>query len=296
MRRREATGRVCLADRPLTPRRTWPLDRDVRAALVVLWVAVAVELLASPASAQTNLLAEGQRLFRRGDFEAAAQAYDRALETREGLSRDDVLAIQHDLALVRAALRDDAGAERALTALLSLDAAATLDDRAPPSLGRTLERLRAEVVPLSIADAEAPAGAETVLTIRVVDPASLVREVRVELQDGDAWTPRVGTEHRLPPGTAYVVTAIGPGGAVLLTLGDRDAPRTLATRVVPTREDSLLASDAPTDPTEPRSERRAWPWVVGVGAVVLAGVGVALAIALRPNDVRTQPTGPMPIP
>lgn len=265
----------------------------MRAALVVLWVAVAVELLASPASAQTNLLAEGQRLFRRGDFEAAAQAYDRALEAREGLSRDDVLAIQHDLALVRAALRDDAGAERALTALLSLDAAATLDDRAPPSLGRTLERLRAEVVPLSLTDQETPAGAETVLTIRVVDPASLVREVRVELQDGDAWTPRVGTEHRLPPGTAYVVTAIGPGGAVLLTLGAHDAPRTLAARAVPRREDSPLA---PTDPNEPRSERRAWPWVVGVGAVVLASVGVALAIALRPNDVRTQPTGPMPIP
>ncbi len=97
-----------------------------------------------------------------GEFEAACQRLD-ALRDADGFDAEARLKTLKYLGACRHALRDDAGADEAWTALLVLDPTAALDPvQFPPDMVRFFGkvRLRAEAAARARADAEARAKAE----------------------------------------------------------------------------------------------------------------------------------------
>lgn len=250
---------------------------------LVALLAMAQLASAPVARAQTNLDAARSR-FRAGDFEGAATAFEALLESERGLERADLVAIFTELAVVRAALDDDAGSDAALSALLSLDPTAELPGDARPSLHRAIARLRDQSGPLALVVERAPSTDGETVEIRVEnDIGGLTRERRVVVIDG---APQRGARHELPAGSRFFVEVLGPGGALLVSEGSRANPLVVASRV---------AASVPPREEEDRA-RSPWPWIGVAIAVVAVGAGVGLYFGLRDTSVTTLPTNPMPAP
>ncbi len=249
-----------------------------------------------PAAAQPAGLQAAARQFRDGAFADAEETYQALLAADEGLDRSTLESVYRALTMVRRALQDDAGVERALTALLSLDPDAVLED-APPSLGRVVERLREEIrAPVGVEVQSEVRGGEARVTVRATeDVASLVRSVRLYVREEEGWRARSGDTHRLAPDTEYFAEAVGPGGAVLASDGSATDPR---------RTDPAPAGAGPRGPVaeDPSNENdtaeggSVWRWLGPVLGVLLVGAAVALTLVLRDPTQTTRPTGPMPVP
>ena len=250
---------------------------------------VASLIMATGASAQSDDLTEARAAYLRGDFEAAAAAYQAALASSSGLNRGTLEQALTDLAIVQHASRDTEGAEAALTQLLAIAPDAALPDVAPPSLRARFEELREQVprLELAVRDEATADGARVVVAV-IGDPG-LVRSTSVMVRDGGGWVAHEGTSVAIPGDSTYYVEAHGPGGVVVARAGSADRPRTAAS--------ALGGGGTETFDDEDGEEGGAsgWKWALAIGAVVVAGaLATGLAIGLQDDSVTTVPTFPMP--
>lgn len=241
---------------------------------------------AQPEDARTALQ-EARRAFDQARLDASLRAYDRAV--RAGLPRRTLVTLLGERAVVAHALGDQAGVERDLRALLSLDRAGELADEAPPSLRRRLDALRPQATALRV-DVVATPTTEG-WTVRVLvrgDDASLVQDTRVEIEHPDGSTETLSTSRRQVQVPEYSdrlrvrAVALGHGGHRLVRSEVRDVERPGGDR----RDRDPLEEDA-----TPRDPRRVKMGVgIAVGLAIVLAVGIGLSVRTPESGIR--PTAP----
>ncbi len=232
--------------------------------LVVLWV------LPAGASAQ---LAEGRRRLEEADFEGAIVALDLA-EQEDGLTREDVIAIFEARAIARRATGDVAGAREDLQRLASLDPAHVFPAEAPPELADELAEV-ASAAPLEIVvEWEDEASDRVTVDARITgDSTGLVTDVVIWTRSGPSpWRRSTGSSATVDVRTSSgqvqgYVEALGPGGAVIATVGSRESPLLHRIGVV----------DTPTTPATPGGPADDTLLHIGLAA---GGGGLALVIVI----------------
>gem|GEM_PF-3364315 len=248
-------------------------------------------VLACPASAFAHDdLDAALRHYERAEFDRAVAAFDRA-EASPQLTHDELEAVLRGRGLAHHAAGDVGAAEEDLASLLSITPSASLDDTTPPAVRRLFERLREEVVQLTVEGVVLPSSTGYGVSVRVTgDVGSLQRGVRIHYQIDEAQR-TIESEHAEILSTAselrYWVEVIGPGGVVLASAGAPDAPLTYGRAAALAEPPSeSIGEAAPSDDTG---------IIVGVTisiVVVLAALAVVLALVLAPPP-DTALTGPM---
>lgn len=201
----------------------------MRTATAMLAVAATL-MLASPALAHP-LVDRGNHAYDEADFEGALSAFA-AADAASDLTRADVIALLRGRALVQFALGAQREMHIALASLLALDPTWTPDAQVPPGVRTELEALRAtHPAPLAVTlTATANVAGATVQATVEGDPGGLVREVRLSARTHGHEMVRAAGRSVLVPGAHsgetldVVVSVIGPGGAVLTSLGDEPTP------------------------------------------------------------------------
>ncbi|MCC7536513.1 MAG: hypothetical protein IT379_09885 [Deltaproteobacteria bacterium] len=238
------------------------------------------------------------------DFAGALRGFDLA-ERGDGLALADLVALYAHRAIVHFARGDRSAMEHDLANLLALEPNATLPPAAPPPVLDVAAALRRRGVsrPTLAARAELRAGTLHVRTTLEGDVRGLVRGIRISARSDETapWTTATSEVMRLPVPAGrpafYVVEAIGPGGAVVDSLGTRHRPRAVQPL-------ALSPSQTGSRPRPTERRRRAesggggtFPWwtvAVGAGAATAIGVVVAAVAASSSSDgQRTALGGPI---
>lgn len=252
-----------------------------RGALIVV-----LALLAPTAAfAQARPLDQAAARVEEADFDAAARLLD-AAEDGSDLSRADVVRLYASRAAVGLALgRMDAMA-RDLARLDALEPHYELDAAARPELRDGLAACPHEALRLDLRFEALPGSARIVSAV-AGDPGGLAREVhlRARVAGAAAWTEQTGdtlTVSATGAEVEYWGEVLGPGGAVLVTVGSAAAPLT------------ARAGDAASAPVSEARGGTNWLWVgLGVGAGVVAiAVVVVLVVLLSGGSSDTQPGMP----
>jgi len=284
----------------------------ITALLSALWTLAALVVVCPVAHAHP-LVERGVERYYHADMRAAERSFRQATEASD-LTRDDLVQLLLYRALVRFAASDWTSVDADLRALASLDPQRSLPPEAPPPVVERWDRVRRTITePLSV-DVRATAVPEgAVLRAEAHgDVGGLVRAVRIHARVASrAWSTDNGPEAHVaaPSGSrlAYYAEAIGPGGAVVATVGTRATPRTLEVNVSPASGTSeprvvavprdrassssiLTAGDEQRDEDEGGSST-AW-WIVGIGGAVLAAAVVGVAIAINDDPDGATVVGP----
>jgi len=224
--------------------------------------------VASSARAQGNEhVEEGWARYAEARFGDAIEAFD-AAEASTGLDRESLVRALEGRALVRFAEEDLPRMQEALVRLASLAPEHALTDEAPPEVARAYLAARREAgdgVRVAATVEEVPGGARIDVDVGN-DVSGLVLGVRiVARQDGGEWREvRARTlQLRMPDmdEVEYFVEALGPGGAVVATLGGETDPRR-----------QRLGADIAAAPSRT-------PLYVGIGAGV-AGLVLVVVLAV----------------
>ncbi len=248
-----------------------------RVALVTL-----LALLAPTAVfAQSRPLDQAAARVDEADFEGAALLLD-AAEAGADLSRADVVRLYASRAGVDLALGRMEAMARDLARLDALEPHYEFDDAARPEMRDGLAARPHEALRLDLR-LEARPGAVSVVGAVAGDPGGLAREVhlRARVAGAASWTEQTGDTLTLSATGAdieYWGELLGPGGAVLLSVGSAGAPLT--------GHAGAPAGDA--------HEGTNWFWVrLGIGAGVVAiAVVVVLVVLLSGSSSDTQPGMP----
>jgi len=247
-----------------------------------------------PTSALAHPLIDRARgFYEQAEFTRAYEALEEA-ERSGTLTRADLVDLLAQRALVHFARGNQGSMRTDLARLLSLEPGYRGNPEQPPSVLRVLEQLRGEVDrPIDLA-AHARAYSEGVeLTVEVVgDSQGLIDPLRIHTRvEEEPWESREGTSTVVNADAgarvAWYVEALGPGRAVIDTVGTQAAP--FETRV-------LISEIAPPIVVTGESD---FPWwTVAVGGAVLIGAGVVLLVLLIGNEadgfVVQSPTRGMP--
>lgn len=252
----------------------------MRWSLIVAAVAsVAVPLVTR---AETPL-DEARQAYEAAEFRRAIELLER-VERDAAFDRDTYVRLLELRALSHRALAEDEATGRTLRVLASVEPAYRFGPEAPPDLVEDFEAIRAALPGPIAFDARAtPSPAGATVEARVVrDPENVLRALRVHARvDGGAW--QSGNESlqvAAAPGARieWYAEAVGPGGALLSTIGSAGAPRTLTlpAAAAPARDDGAGGAVP-------------WTWIaVGGGALVIAGVVVAVVLASGGGDTDVQ--------
>lgn len=242
------------------------------------------------AHAQSELDA-ALRHYERAEFDRAVTAFDRA-EASEHLTHEALEAILRGRGLAHHAAGDVGAAEEDLSRLLSIDPSASLDETTPPAVRRLFERLREEVVPITVEGVVMPSSTGYVISLRVTgDVGGLQRGARIHHEGAEGVEQVDGARAEVlseQDALRYWIEVLGPGGVVIASAGSSEAPLTY-TRA------TALAAPANEGPMEERATSDDTPLIVGVtigAVVVVAAIAVVLALVLSPPPDTTL-TGPM---
>lgn len=208
------------------------LHRDawVRRLAVVL-CAIAVSFGGGLAHADGRwTLREAVQKAENAEFEVALEGFGQAERSRD-LRREDLVRLYGYRAVVRFALGDRDGMEADLARLLAVDPHARLPRSAPPPVldaYRRLARLGVSPPRIVVERTERPAGVRFEARVEG-GPPGLIHHVRIFARPGEGvgWTRGDGRLSVLaPPGVVveWYVQGIGPGGAVVTTVGTVSAP------------------------------------------------------------------------
>ncbi len=251
-----------------------------------------VATLASSAVAHAHPLVEqGRRQLRRAEFEAALALFDRAAEG-DDLTRDDVVDLLDARAMTHLALDDTPALRRDLAGLASLDPEHRFGREAPPELQEAFaQTVQASEGALSLdGRGRGVAGGIEVDVRAVHDAGELVREVRVFVRVGGGSWHRL-TDAREPAAEGQVLDfyaeGVGPGGALVATLGDREDPN---------RSAPALAVGAPPPIRGGGGGGGGLsPWlIVGIGAAGLAVVAAVVIVVVLLTGAGSQAAGTQP--
>ncbi len=282
-----------------------PAPRIGSLASMVRWLtssflAVLALLVLLPGQAFAHpLIEEARNAYNSAHHEHGLELLDQA-EAGTDLSREDL----EELLLLRAMLHRAEHhmdlAEVDLFRLAALDPSRQLGREVHPTLRRLFETVRERVPrPLRL-DATAQRNGETV-DVRVVvtdDAAGLTQGFRVHgRSDSSRWLDTTDATLTIPvapnEGAEYWAEAIGPGGAVIASVGTATNPERVeasgvSADTVATGPDLTVSDDSTT--TGPATGGGGggipdWVWIVGgVGLAVIVAAIVTVVVLTVPND------------
>jgi hypothetical protein len=248
---------------------------------------------------------EGVRLTGLAEFDDALAAFARA-EAAADLTRQDLVVLYESRAILLAALGRTDAMERDLERLAALEPTRSLPGAAPPEVAERFAVLAAGVEPVEVLAVPAwDVGAVTVRGVTSGGPSGFIRRVHVgarltgrDYAFGDGRVQLVTTDGS---NVEYFAEAIGPGGAVVATVGSAEAPLASARPAsaphdVPT-DDPVLT----TDPAEPERggglSVAAWLLIgAGIAVVVVTAVITGIVVANGQGSPDTMLGGPMAVP
>ena len=263
---------------------------------------IALVLLSSvPVAAQVD---EGREALAAAEFQRAIRAFDEA--ERGSLDRDAYVSLLEGRALASWASGDETRARVDLAALAEVDPEHTLPLEAPPDVTALFAAsVAARAGPLTATATLSPAGDRVTVTIEN-DDAVLVWRVRAHVRSqGGPWT----TAEADPPAATFPVPRasnagaqafielIGPGGAVLTTVGSRAAPIAWVParpRETPSPPEPDVLRPPPASSGGEDDSTTLWIWLGVGGGVAVIAAAILLAVALSGGGVDgAQPTAPM---
>jgi hypothetical protein len=276
-----------------------------RFSLALSLAALLISASAGVASAHP-ILDEAQSRFDEADFEGALAAFERA-EQAGDLTRDDVIQLYVQRALVHHTLGDEANLETDLMRLASLEPDYEFGRQVPPVVreafdrvkGRTTGRIAVRV------DAQSHAGG-VLLEARVSnDTSGIVQEVRLGARaPGNAWTQRSNATLEMPASSDATLEiyaeAVGPGGAVLASDGTPDDP--VSGTVGELAERDLTGGSGGggggggeiiAPPPDDDDGLPLWPFLLGGGILLAAGAAVLIAVLVAGGSSNTALMPPM---
>jgi hypothetical protein len=250
----------------------------------------AVVLVFSPGRARAHeLIDRAAELSQNAEFEAALAALSDA-ETGTDLTREDVVQLLLQRALVHFALQATEEMSFDLNGLASLEPHFEFDVTIPPPVAEMFPggggRLALELT------AEPFGSGMRVVAVVNNDAGQLVHDIVVSgrVANGE-WRDESGYELILPaaPGETieYYGFVVGPGEAILANTGSEEEPLT-ATRPKP--EKPIVVAPPPED--EDDGDGMLWVWIGGGAAVAIATVIVIVAVSSGGESDETAISGP----
>jgi len=251
-----------------------------------LWALPLLAVLGAAPTARAHPdVDDGRARYAQADFEGALAAFERAERSPE-LTREDLIDVLEGRALAHYALEDLDGANDAVRRLASVDPHHRASDELPPELLRMFEAAAAQVgdgIALGV-DSHRDGERVELTPVPSGDVMGLVRALVIAGRADGEWV--VGDANGVtldaPPDRTveYYASALGPGAAVLASVGSERAP---------------LRLEAP--PSDEASGLPLWGWGLAGGGAALAIVVVivaAVAASNPPASVRFEPPRLLP--
>jgi hypothetical protein len=258
------------------------------------WI-TALLLWLSTTSAQAHPdLDEGKRLVGELEFDAALDAFGRALESHQ-LSREELISLLSERTLVLHALHRQPELVADFVWLAALEPEHILDMRAPPELVGIWKSVRDQARgPLTVRMVHETAGGQ--LRVRAelsgTVPADVMTRIGVRPVGGQ-WEVASGqdqlTLHDAATEYDVYVDAVGPGGLVVARDGSQDAPL----RVVAEAPRASAGAGERDDSAAVKRKRRAWIIAGTAAAVVAASLTGFLVARSNSDDKSTVKLTPM---
>ena len=249
---------------------------------------LAVALVAPGLARANDALEHAIELAREAEFEAALEALA-AAEARGPLTRDELVTLLQERALVRFALGDHDAMREDVGRLAVLAPNLVLPPTSPPQIRAAFEEQRLGEALEVEADATRTDASVTVRVRVTGEDRGLARGLRVRARAGDApYEAREGSEvtFAVPRDVAldWYAELLGPGGAVIASVGDAERPR----RAGP-EAPALALGQAPSG----GDDGLVWGLALGgAGLAVVAAVAVGVAVAMSSGDPQTVISGP----
>jgi hypothetical protein len=279
------------------------------------WIAMSAVCggLLLPAVAFAHPLVDrGVRHYDDAEFEDALGAFERA-EARADLTRDDLVLLFRTRALVHFAMGSTDAMESDLLRLVALDPEYDVGRGVPPRVRRSFNRIKRRVTePIGLEVRVLPTEEGLRIEASVVgDEPGLTQNVRIEARTAGQRVYRTADGESLEivaerdQTVEYVVSAIGPGGAVIVSEGFPDRPRevTPATAAesaqgvrTETRVRTFGSGDLQPPAVDDEGGSSAVWWILGGVAVAAAVVVTVLLLTLGGNEdtILLAPTGDLP--
>lgn len=223
------------------------------------------------------------------DFDAALGSFDAAIASGE-LTRDELVQLLAERALVLHALNRDQALGRDLSLLAMLAPDRELGRAAPPPLiARWTELRTSQAAPLSVGGACVPtaSGAEISAQVEGLRDAELGQVFIHTRGAGGRWVQKQASSVDISSGDdvrEFYVEVRGLGGIQLAADGSPDAPLHCA---------ALEGADVATghdQEDDGRNKKKMWWWLGGTGAVVAAAAVAAVIVLGSQGDRQSDQT------
>jgi hypothetical protein len=226
-------------------------------------------------------------------FDDALRAFDRAWAATD-LTRDELVRMLVQRAIVHAAVRATADLDADLRALATLEPAFTLPQIAPPNVRRRFEAIRMEPRATPAVDVTVgftSTGTTFAVQVMGIDPALLSRIRVFARAPRGVYVSAEGANAELAVMSQTVewyAEVLGPGGVRLLTEGEAAAPRhTLNPNAI-----TVAVRDEPEAPSDDRRSRRGLYVGLGSGGAAIVLTAILVAVVRDPAQ-RTVVEGPV---
>jgi hypothetical protein len=239
---------------------------------LALWLLHVTPALAHP------LLDQARQQADRAEFERALLTLSKA-ESEAVLTRDDVVQLYLQRALIHFALRVPAAMAADLELVATLEPALSLDASLPPDVREAFPR-RARRLQLEVEASSEPDNVHLRLQVAGLR-TDLVKAVKLtgRAEHGE-WSSADAPQLRIEadPGTTveYYAVAYGPGGSELATLGSWSAPEQVTPAPLSTRIVEVERDDG--------DGALVW-WVAG-GLTLVAAVTAGVLLATQTQETR----------
>jgi hypothetical protein len=223
------------------------------------------------------------------DFDAALSGFDAAIASGT-LTRDELVVLLAERAMVLHALNRDQALGRDLGLLAMLAPERELGRAAPPPLNARWNELRtSQAAPLSVHGACVPTAAGAEISAQVDglrDPE--LGQVFIHMRGaGGRWVQKQASSVDISSGDDardYYVEVRGLGGVPLASEGSADAPLHCAALA-----DASVATGHDSD-DDGRNKKKMWWWLGGTGAVVAAAAVAAVIVLGKQGDKESDRT------
>jgi hypothetical protein len=229
------------------------------------------------------------------DFDEALSEFDAALSSGE-LTRDELVVLVSQRALVFHALGRDAELSRDLSLLAMLAPDHQLGRAAPPPLVARWNELRtSQGAPASVRGSCAPTASGAQINAQVEgvrDPE--LGQVFIHTHNGEnEWVQKQAASVDISSGddgSEYYVEIRGPGGVALASDGSAEAPHACANF-----SPSAAVGAGGQPPDDKKRNKKLWWWLGGTALVVGAAAAVVVVLTTRDNGQsdRTVVSKPM---
>jgi hypothetical protein len=223
------------------------------------------------------------------DFDAALASFDAAVASGD-MTRDDLIMLLSERALVFHALNRDEALGRDLSLLAMLAPDHELGRAAPPPLvARWTELRTSQAAPLSVSGSCIPTASGAQVTAQVEGLRNPeLGQVFIHMRSaGGRWVQKQAARVDISSGddaSDYYVEVRGLGGIQLAAEGSVDEPLHCAVLADPS------AAAGPTDEGGGKSKKKMWWWIGGTAAVVAAAAVAAIVVLGGQGDKQSNQT------